>query len=894
LTATGGDGVTYTWSLASGSLPAGLGLSPAGVVSGIPTAAGTATFTIQVSSGGRTGSKLLNLTINHPAVTVTTGTPLPQGTLDQSYSETLTATGGDGVTYVWSLASGTLPDGLQLSPAGVVSGTPTAVDTATFTVEVSSGGQTASKVFDLLILNPCQVVGVIAVGDTVSGTLTTSSCQVGSKYEDRWTLSLAASTPVRIDLTSSAFDAYLILTDAIGNVIEENDDGGGNLNSRIVRTLAAGTYRIRTTTYDPGATGAYRLSVVADLCSVVRPIAVGDTMSGTLTAASCLAGAWFEDRWSLSLAASTSVRIDLTSSAFDAFLVLADASGNIIETNDDAGGTSDSRIVRTLAAGTYRIRASTHDAGATGTYQLSVIPAPPPGALDLRIDGVYLTQATQTYRGDVPLVSGRAAFVRVFAQATQANALQPDVRVRLYQGNSLVATYTIPAPTSSVPTSVDEGALSQSWNLALPPSAVVTGLAVLADIDPADAVAESDESNNSFPVSGTPLALDVRTASSFDVTLVPVLQQPSGLLGAVDAGNAPTYVSFANSVYPLSAITTQVHAAYTFNGGVTPNNNDNSWSLLLSEIYALQVAEGTGRYYYGVVGTNYASGIAGIGYVGWPAAVGWDKSGTRASVAAHEWGHNFGRLHVDCGGAGNPDPSYPYAGGRIGVYGFDLAQSVLRSPASYYDLMGYCDPDWISDYTYRAVLNNRAAAAASTRAVGASQPVLLVWGHIGPQGVVLEPAFELTAAPSLPARPGPYRLQGRDAAGRLRFDIAFEGELVDHAKGGRHFAFTVPVTGPVADLRLYESGAELARRQSAAVSATPSPGDLRVSRAGGWARFEWDAKTHPAAMIRDGTTGEVVSIARGGVAEIESRSREFVVILSNGVTSLSHRVTASP
>ena len=65
------------------------------------------------------------------------------------------------------------------------------------------------------------------------------------------------------------------------------------------------------------------------------------------------------------------------------------------------------------------------------------------GTLNLTVNGVYLTQATQRYDGSVPLVAGRNAYLRVFALANQVNSAQPQVRVRLYNGASLVQTYTI-------------------------------------------------------------------------------------------------------------------------------------------------------------------------------------------------------------------------------------------------------------------------------------------------------------------------------------------------------------------------------------------------------------------------------------------------------------------
>ena len=139
LTATGGTG-TNTWTLASGSLPAGLALSTAGVIGGTPTATGS-TFTVQVSDGVQTAQKSLTITVN-AVLTVTTAS-LPNGVQGALYSQPLTATGGTG-TNTWTLASGSLPAGLALSTAGVIGGTPTATG-STFTVEVSDGVQTAQK-----------------------------------------------------------------------------------------------------------------------------------------------------------------------------------------------------------------------------------------------------------------------------------------------------------------------------------------------------------------------------------------------------------------------------------------------------------------------------------------------------------------------------------------------------------------------------------------------------------------------------------------------------------------------------------------------------------------------------------------------------------------------------
>ncbi|MCZ7605607.1 MAG: putative Ig domain-containing protein [Planctomycetota bacterium] len=67
LTATGGTG-PYTYSVLSGALPAGLSLSPAGDITGTPTTAGTANFTVRaVDSLNDSGTKAFSLTVNAPS-----------------------------------------------------------------------------------------------------------------------------------------------------------------------------------------------------------------------------------------------------------------------------------------------------------------------------------------------------------------------------------------------------------------------------------------------------------------------------------------------------------------------------------------------------------------------------------------------------------------------------------------------------------------------------------------------------------------------------------------------------------------------------------------------------------------------------------------------------------
>ena len=142
LTSAGGKG-PFTWAMASGTLPPGLTISTAGVISGTPTALGTTTFKVQVTDSQTPTAAVdiasKSITVN-AALSITTSS-LTAGSVNVPYSASLAATGGV-PPYTWSITSGSLPTGLTLSTSGGISGTPTSQQTSSFTVQVSDSQTT--------------------------------------------------------------------------------------------------------------------------------------------------------------------------------------------------------------------------------------------------------------------------------------------------------------------------------------------------------------------------------------------------------------------------------------------------------------------------------------------------------------------------------------------------------------------------------------------------------------------------------------------------------------------------------------------------------------------------------------------------------------------------------
>lgn len=562
----------------------------------------------------------------------------------------------------------------------------------------------------------------------------------------------------------------------------------------------------------------------------------------------------------------------------------------------------------TVTAGEVTIGTTTYDANppsrrvrvpADGIGQATVTYAPAAAAtVNLRIDGWQLTQSVQSAAGDIPLVADRDGYLRVFVVANEANTARPAVRVRLYHDAALISTLTIQAPGSSTPTSKDESRLASSWNVKIPRSLIGAGLAVLADVDPDDLIAETNEADNTFPVSGTPRPQDVRPASILAIRFVPVKQRANGLQGDVSDANRSSFLETVRRMYPLPGADGDTHAVYTTttDGDLQSDDANGAWLTVLSEVDALRVAEGTARTYYGVVRIGYATGIAGLGFIGGATAIGYDRAPDKTRVVAHELGHTWGRLHSPCGSPPQADPAYPYAGGVIGVYGVDMQNEVLESPATP-DIMGYCSGPWISDYTYRAVMEYRSRSASAAAVSAPVQRCLLVWGRIVNGQPVLEPAFEVVTRPSLPTTAGPYAVEGLAADGASLFHLSFDATAVaDAPRDSRHFAFAVPMGNDAArrlgSLQLSGPGVSARVARAAAPLAAANGQDVVVARRqGGVASLHWDAGAHPMLMVKDPDTGEVLSFARGGDIEVTTDKAELEVIASDQVGSKELRVT---
>ncbi|MCU1228097.1 MAG: Cna domain protein [Acidobacteria bacterium] len=349
-----------------------------------------------------------------------------------------------------------------------------------YSVVPNRSGHTFSPPSRSVLVSGSNITGQDFVGTSTSSGCNVQSINSNTSYAGTWSSDCAAShrsgsyaryfsftlggsTSVQIDLGSQV-DSFLYLLNGStpsATVITSDDDSGDGTNSRITRTLSAGTYTLEATTYGAGQTGSFSISVISSTASYaisgnvttstggalsqvqvtagsgsattdgngaysitglgngsysVVPARSGFTFSPAsrsvningasvssqnftvvtsstggcsvqaITPNTSVSGNWGTDCasvhrsgkyarfYTFTLSASASVQIDATSNE-DTYIYLMNGnstSGSTIAEDDDSGGGSNSRLTRTLSAGTYTVEVTTYFSGRTGPFVIRV------------------------------------------------------------------------------------------------------------------------------------------------------------------------------------------------------------------------------------------------------------------------------------------------------------------------------------------------------------------------------------------------------------------------------------------------------------------------------------------------------------------------------------------
>lgn len=853
LSAVGGDG-NYAWTVTSGSPPAGLSVSASGQITGVPTGSGTSDFTVEVTSAAQTAQQPLSITV-WPTLSVTTAS-LPEGVVGTDYgTETLAASGGEG-SYAWALAPGSapLPAGLALAGNGTITGTPSSAGTSTFDVVVTSGIQSVERELSITI-RAVLAVTTTSLPDGVVGVSFGDPSLDAEGGVGSYSWALAAG--------SGALPAGLTL---------ETD--GSITGSPTATGLSDFTVQVSS-----GAETAQRaLSITVEALAVTTN-SLPDGSPGVDYGVVSLAAAGGDGSYAWTL----------LSGALPTGLALA--------ANGDITGTPTA-----LETADFTVQVASDGLTAQAALSINVNTS-----FNLSVDVVQLNQGNQSADGSIGGIADRPGLLRVVVRANEANGVTPQVRVRLYDGASLLREELLDAPLTGVPVSPDLDNLTDTWNLALDAADVVPGLGVEVLLDPAGAIIENDLADNAYPLGGGALDLDVRERQPLKLLFIPIQSTFHNTLGSLTAANADDFLESSWQWLPTSEISWEMHAAFSTGEDLSTGDG---WSTLLSDIQALRTAEGaTDEYYHGIIGDFSGIRYGGLAYR--PSSptsrnrtgLSYDRWPYTKGTIGHELGHNLGRRHAPCGNPNGPDPDFPHDNARIGTPGYNILTGALV-PSTTADFMSYCGPEWTSDYTYEEIRDWRLADTRADPSAAASQSApsqgVLLWGRIHSGGVDLNPALTLEAVASLPSGSGPNTLRGLASDGRELFRYSFEGTSVadtpDPAE--RHFSFFVPLdaTSLAALDQIVVDAPEGTAAQDAASSAGLPAGPVAAAAApptitpmsGGSVRIQWDAARYPMAVIRDRDTGQILMFARGGdaVAALGSASvDQLEVIVSDGVKS---------
>ena len=578
--ASGGT-TPYSWSVSAGSLPAGLSLGAStGVISGTPTTAGTASFTVQVKDSlNKTATKALTITVaaapQPPSVTTTS---LPSGTAGTSYSTTLQASGGT-TPYSWSLSAGSLPAGLSLvTSTGVISGTPTTAGTASFTVKVTDGvNNTGTKALSITVAAAPQppTITTASLPAGTAGTAYSTTLQASSGTSPySWSLS-AGTLPAGLSLTASTgvISGTPTTAGTVSFTVKVTDAANNTATKALsIAVAAAPQPPTITTTSLPGGTTGTSYSTTLQASSGTTPYS-WSLSAGTLPAGLSLAASTGVISGTPTTAGTVSFTVKVTDAANNtatkalSIAVAAAPQPPTITTTSLPGGTTGTSYSTTLQA-----------SSGTTPYSWSLSAGTLPAGLSLAastgvISGTPTTAGTVSFTVKVTDAANNTA-TKALSIAVAAAPQPPTITTTSLPGGTTGTSYSTTLQASS-------GTTPYTWSLSA--GTLPAGLSLAA---------------STGVISGTPTTAGT---VSFTVKVTDA---------ANNAATEPLSIAVSAAVAPVQISTTsvpagQVGVSYSTmvqaTGGTTPY----SWSISSGALPAgLTLTAGTGS----ISGTPTASG----------------------------------------------------------------------------------------------------------------------------------------------------------------------------------------------------------------------------------------------------------------------------------------------
>ncbi len=377
---------------------------------------------------------------------------------------------------------------------------------------------------------------------------------------------------------------------------------------------------------------------------------------------------------------------------------------------------------------------------------------PPVVATDITISEIALFQGVKvplmkngaavksTY---APVVAGRPGLLRVYVKPSPSfrqRELTAELVLTNLSGTSIRQVKMI------VTKSTLESELDSSMNFTIAAEDLPQGSS-LFKVRLLGAPYVGTEPPAQYPADTSNAVLETAGSGKLRVVLVPVRYDAdgSGRLPDTSASTVEQYRTAFFEAYPVTGVDVTVRSAMPWSGTISADKT--GWNEVLQQVAALRAQDNpsSDTYYMGIFSpagsfstycasgcvaglaplltsasdVNYRAGVA-IGYSN-------DAYALAASLraAVHEAGHLHGRSHVGnagtnprCGTPSTIDAAFPYGGdGSIGSWGYGILGKQLYDPSMYTDFMGYCSDNWISDYTYGALLTRVQSVVPLTKSI---------------------------------------------------------------------------------------------------------------------------------------------------------------------------------
>ncbi len=389
------------------------------------------------------------------------------------------------------------------------------------------------------------------------------------------------------------------------------------------------------------------------------------------------------------------------------------------------------------------------------------------------------------------IIQGKAARVRVFVELGAGWTNRTVSAHLLLTHDDLTPNYF---SKRNVTQGSADNSLATTFNFDVEPEHITEGTRYAVEIVECDGTPAGMPGTARFPAVDYQ-ELVTRKTGVIKLRFIPLVA--NGRTAASDTARLDQYRDYVARMYPTSGV--EYTVGQPFNVARTISAQGSGWGEALDQLSNLHEEEDAPNdlYYYGLFQPtdalrDYCGGgcVAGIGYIGGTqsfarhqrVALGLSFATLgSAQTMAHELGHNHGRPHAPCGGAAGADGDYPYEGAKIGWWGFEAPEK-LHNPTTDTDIMGYCNNQWVSDYTYRFFTDRVALLNGAMRVLpppgGMQHFRFLLVDQDGPRWGVPRPA------PRYPTgEPEPADIL--DASGNVIATVTVYRTPFDHLGGGQ-------------------------------------------------------------------------------------------------------------